>query len=1151
MKKTKMFRIFLCTLLSLSMCTYLILPLSGTAEKKTETVHIKNEEDLRELARNCSLDTWSLNKTVELDADIEIDNSKVQFLPVPIFCGTFNGNGHTISGFRISENIVESGFFGTIHKNAVIKELNITADISPSKDAKIIGGIAGINYGTILNCNFSGNVSGETSIGGIAGLNESTGRIIGCSYEGRLTAQHYTGGIAGQNMGSIIKCENRGEINTTAAEADNDLSSLNIDSLNSAENMPASTDIGGIAGLSTGRIADCINNGNVGYEHMGYNVGGIAGRQSGYLGKCENNGTVKGRKDIGGIAGQMEPMVILKYQEDVLDQLWEELDTLQDMVEETLNSSDNASASLSSNMKDIISDIREIKNNIKDLSGAYKDWGNDNIGHLNDISEELSWIVSQMDPILGNLSDSMKYADEAADLLTEAVDNAHAAGEIGEEAAKEVRLAANELKVSLSHFQAALIELDDALTLLGNSLGDDGEIKKALDKLNTSLKSLKTSFGEVQAANEKIISSIKNIENFPGGEQAKDELITAFTSLGNAINNMLKTLEGIIDSVTELEKNGVTLLDNVTKKLGSSIKHMISCIDYLSKAGEHFSKAADYMEEAEPYADSSIQLFIDTVKTAQKSISSLNDAVNKLKEIVETLTETPPIRFSPVGNDITEKGQELDKSISKLLDDMSVLEKNISSSSSELVEELSAINKQSGIITDLLELGLDDAKNQESSDYFEDISDKKISKSSAGQITNSKNNGSVEGDMNTAGVVGSLSIEYDFDPEDDLTKDGGRTLNFSYETLAVVTECINEGSILAKKNYAGGISGRMDLGSIKKCENFGKIESTEGCYIGGITGYTSSAIKDCYVKCSLKGDRYVGGITGDGDGSNKISGCYTLVEINNAKQYSGAVSGTENGKFSDNYFVSDELAGLGRISLAKKAEPISYDELVKIEYIPENMTRFTLRFIADDTEVMSQSFNYGDSFENNSFPEIPEKEGYYAYWDTDELKDMHFDKTVNAVYSRYVLSLTSEDTRDGNKCIFLVDGNFDRDSSLDTSNDAPELPDYIEQWRLTFSADGQNTHTIRYLPPDKKTGEYDIYVKTDSTWKKVPTETFGSYIIFKADGTTVNVGIKKAGFNRLILLSVTGASLLFILIIFIHHKMKKKNRQKKPQPLKT
>ena len=70
-------------------------------------------------------------------------------------------------------------------------------------------------------------------------------------------------------------------------------------------------DSGGIAGLSTGIIQLCTNNGSIGYEHVGYNAGGIVGRQSGYVYSCENKGLVCGRKDVGGIAGQTEPYVAI------------------------------------------------------------------------------------------------------------------------------------------------------------------------------------------------------------------------------------------------------------------------------------------------------------------------------------------------------------------------------------------------------------------------------------------------------------------------------------------------------------------------------------------------------------------------------------------------------------------------------------------------------------------------------------------------------------------------------------------------------------------------------------------------------------------------------------------------------------------------
>ncbi len=65
-------------------------------------------------------------------------------------------------------------------------------------------------------------------------------------------------------------------------------------------------------------LQSCKNTGPVGYEHVGYNVGGIAGRQSGYLNGCTNQGVILGRKDVGGIAGQLEPEIFLRYGEDLL-----------------------------------------------------------------------------------------------------------------------------------------------------------------------------------------------------------------------------------------------------------------------------------------------------------------------------------------------------------------------------------------------------------------------------------------------------------------------------------------------------------------------------------------------------------------------------------------------------------------------------------------------------------------------------------------------------------------------------------------------------------------------------------------------------------------------------------------------------------------
>ncbi len=220
------------------------------AADSENTVYIYNEEDLRILAENCSLDTWSMDKTVVLEADIVLGETASEFLPIPVFCGTFDGGGHSIGGFTMTGSIAGAGLFGTVGEGAVIRQLKVIGQVSPSGDADTIGGLAGINHGKLVNCTFEGAVQGNATVGGIVGLNGETGQVAGCSFSGTLTGEHYVGGIAGQNFGSIFRCTNNGSINTIAAPVKTELSDIGFDHLLSMENVPAGTDIGGIAGFS-------------------------------------------------------------------------------------------------------------------------------------------------------------------------------------------------------------------------------------------------------------------------------------------------------------------------------------------------------------------------------------------------------------------------------------------------------------------------------------------------------------------------------------------------------------------------------------------------------------------------------------------------------------------------------------------------------------------------------------------------------------------------------------------------------------------------------------------------------------------------------------------------------------------------------------
>ena len=96
------------------------------------------------------------------------------------------------------------------------------------------------------------------------------------------------------------------------------------------------------------------------------------------------------------------------------------------------------------------------------------------------------------------------------------------------------------------------------------------------------------------------------------------------------------------------------------------------------------------------------------------------------------------------------------------------------------------------------------------------------------------------------------------------------------------------------------------------------------------------------------------------------------------QQYVGAVSGGQDGDFYGNLFVSDDLQGIDRLSRVGQAEPVTYETLLAQENVPDSFRKLTLTFKADGHIIKKISFDYGASFTLADYPEIPQKNGYYA-----------------------------------------------------------------------------------------------------------------------------------------------------------------------------
>jgi len=470
---------------------------------------------------------------------------------------------------------------------------------------------------------------------------------------------------------------------------------------------------------------------------------------------------------------------------------------------------------------------------------------------------------------------------------------------------------------------------------------------------------------------------------------------------------------------------------------------------------------------------------------------------------------------------------------------LNALNSELRSQSDLLTDDLQAINAQVGVITDLLHLLQQEQTERESGDLLDDISDRDIDDSiTNGKISTCENFGTVDGDLNIAGIVGSIAIEYDFDPEDDLTIHGTRNLNFNFLARTVVRGCVNRGSISAKKNYAGGIVGQMELGRASSCLSCGSVVSSSGSYVGGIAGESYGTIVDCWAKCSLSGNAHVGGIAGLG---SRIQGCRTLIDAENNIPFTGAIAGqlTEDGELEDNLFVHHTLAGVDGISYESVAQPLSYEEFCVLDGIPAELTNFELVFMADGNVVTVIPFRYGDSLPR--LPDIPEKSAHSAAWPEMDYSYLTFSCVLEAEYTPYDTALSDGQTLPA----YLVDGSFSPDAKVTVTeseiawSDGGQVTAYTVT--LTDGRAAQISYTLHWRLPDH--GKYDLWLLNGSEWIHQNYTPDGSYLLLDCVGESVTfVLVKHESPTILLCVLLLLAVVIFAVAVILIVKRAKKKR---------
>ena len=202
---------------------------------------LKDLDDLYGFYIISGFDTF-LDKTVKLGADITVNSGNAsdwatkapanQWFPIQKFKGTFDGQGHTISGIYLKTDQAYSGLFSTTTKESTVKNLKLTNSYFEStikEDMAAHGSVAG-QMGGILDTVYSDSivVGYGKQIGGLAGrINHGAlikYKMSNCWFDGSVNVHNetatmaYIGGLAGgliQGYLDMDNCLNTGSVTYT------------------------------------------------------------------------------------------------------------------------------------------------------------------------------------------------------------------------------------------------------------------------------------------------------------------------------------------------------------------------------------------------------------------------------------------------------------------------------------------------------------------------------------------------------------------------------------------------------------------------------------------------------------------------------------------------------------------------------------------------------------------------------------------------------------------------------------------------------------------------------------------------------------------------------------------------------------------------
>lgn len=1075
-----------------------------------QTITIQSTAELQALARNCELDAWSTDKRVELQADLDL--SGIDGLTIPYFNGIFVGGRHRITGYHTSDGGYITGLFRHIGPAGQVQNLTLEASVSDPTNGRFLGGLCGINEGVIRSCTCEGRLEGHDTVGAIAAINEVTALIADCRNHAHLSGYYFTGGIAGKNYGTISGCSNSGSINDSidwVVEDDKQGEDLLTDLATSKTDVRdahlfSGVDTGGITGYSKGSILRCTNTGDIGYEHVGYNVGGIAGRQMGIVSYCRNSGTVSGRKDIGGIVGQMEPWL----DAEAMASLPEAADKLHDLVDSAVSHMDGNVDVLSGDVTALTGYADNVVDDGHALARDATDMVNTDIAVVNNFIARIEYILDALPEVIDHLSDTTHSVYLFNQSLARIVGDVMTETELSEYDSDAVDGYTNDIYSGVGTIQDNTRRIENLSGLIGQLMYETDENGDyVLD--DEGLRKPRVPSEAEQAQLDAYLNEV--------------ELLTA--SSEEQVSGMAGSLSGIYETYK-------VYAEDTQDAVYGEVNY---ALDALADAEESARSAAHSARSIVDYVRGQDHLRFRGLSSAwDNSLDSLRGNLKGISHSLESLNQNGKSTSHTFNSDLQAINDQVNVIYHIVSDRLDIMESD----------------DDAALFTDVSDEELEEA-----------VTGRVDDSTNTGAVRGDINVGGIAGSMaideedpeeNAAGnlhpgsgssyTLKNIICDCRTDARVRAKKDGAGLI-VGYMAQGVVSSCEGCGTVSSTEGaYVGGIAGE----SLSVIRDSSAVCLLSGArFVGGITGY-GTTITGCTAMPTwetLPDARY-GAIAGQ-------------VNMDEDTMLPKLVNTTGN------RFVAGEAGGIDNISYDGIATPVSYATLMTESGIPQAFRHLKVTYEVDEEILGEQELAYGASLDELSFPEGNPPEGGYIVWSDVSGEQMDGRRVITGSYEQTDKAIESETTyEDTEKPLVLAGGSFGGTGAVSAQvvqEPAYSTQDALRDFDHTLiqvdvsteegSGDGsEEAHSVRLYNPYK---DVAVYRYEDGHWTSQPFRTVGHYIELEdASGETTYALVERSNKRLYIIAAVAAVVLLIVLILFIragrriHHRRETKRARK-------